>query len=179
MMRSTLPVLIALMAANAGFSGPLTLSSVSPDKKRELVITHATGETMPHLLLRDTKNHKVIDSMSLDIDESDYRESIDALWSPSSRFVAVNEHLGQLYSFAVYDISHGRLRAVAEVPIPKKFIEEYFTPGSTKSRGGQQVQCWLDELTFIVGDTMYYVPITYRVTSKRKLEVVNVKPQPQ
>jgi len=183
MLKSTLLIFLTCIVARIGVTAPLTLSNAtSPDKKYELIITHsqdkATLELMPQMVLRNVKTGKAIASLSLEIDESDDRKSIAALWSPNSRYVAVNHHLGQLYSFTIYDIKDGKLHPLPELPTPKKLQKKYFTPESTKSRGGQQVQRWLDSTTFLVADTMYYVDITYHI-AKRKFEMVDVKYEKQ
>jgi hypothetical protein len=71
------------------------------------------------------------------------------------------------------------LRVLHALPVPDKFIEEFFTPESTKSRGGEQVQRWSDQETFVARNTIYDVEITYRVIDTQKLKTIAVKHRPQ
>src|SRR5882757_5489393 len=84
---SSLAVLVAFATCGTAFGDPLTMPpAVAPNGKREIRITHfqskITAETLPQISLGKPGRRKIISSAKLDIDESDSRKSVEAIWSP-------------------------------------------------------------------------------------------------
>lgn len=144
------------------------------DLGQEVANSTLEGAKVAVVLLQDARAKKPLDRLVVpDLDDTDYRNSIELVWSPDGRVLIVQTQVGQLSQFTLYHVQARHLAQIKELPVPKRLV---IHSQHQKSRGGISIDKWLGPDRFVATDTVSEAQYTYRITKRWQLETIAAKP---